>query len=908
MSNTDCATGFLCSSGLCVLPANLGGCEAGLTRCNGDDVEKCDATGQTWDSVTTCATGCVAGACAPEVCTPNTLRCDGDASEECTPSGNAWAFVQECPSHCDPTTGLCKAPICTPFAVTCSNDGLSLLTCDSFGASQTSAPCATGTLCEDGRCVAQVCTPGAKQCSNGASEVCAPDGSAWLLVNICPSACNPTTGLCLAPVCTPFAVACSADNSGVLTCDSLGATEVETPCGSGQICDTGRCQTVVCTPGAVRCASGNAATQVCNALGDGWNAGVACPYSCGTGASGAACLQPACAVNATRCSPVSPSALEQCKPDQTGWAFESFCATGCESTGATSAACQPLVCTPLSTECDPDTVHVDTCNQLGTAWAQTDVCPQGCAAGQCVTNSAGCNPGDLRCNGLDTQLCQSVANDPGVTQWSTTGTCLAGCESGACLPGGSCVQLKLEVGAPLTSGVPTAPADGLSRVLVYSDPILGEDGARIPDGQLFTVSATLPGGAPDGGALQLAIPTADADQTTPGSQVASSAGRIRFSVPAPALDAGTSGTVQVAAQLEQGGSCAAQGSFALSTATGVLGATVLLAEDFSTTAARDPVNTTANWSVTQQELNGAFPDAIGTGSDGNLTVTAAGSPYNLGASGYAPAFAVLGLAAQSAQLDGVAQGLSGGDEVLLWDAQGSAAGTGNAGTYELLTVESVDGAVVTFSTPVQNSYGAAADQDVATQRVSLQRVPHFATLTVAGGGTLTTNAWDGTKGGLVFFRATKLVLGGSSATGTAAIDVSGLGFRGGSSGLSGSTATAGEDATGVAGQDGLGGGAGGAGATGSGGSYGTQGTGSALGNTYGSKLLGKLFLGAGGGGTTNGNAGGNGGGAALIFADAIDFTNDAATPATVGIVRANGAGASGAGAGAGGSIGSARRP
>ncbi len=927
LANTDCATGFLCSGGECVLPANLGGCEAGRTRCNGDDVEQCDPTGETWQTVSTCATGCISGGCAPQICTPNAFRCDGDASEECTPSGNAWAFVQECASHCDQTTGQCKAPTCTPFATTCSADGLSIVTCDSFGASQTSTACATGSVCEAGRCVQQVCTPGAQRCDSSAVEQCALDGSAWLLLDLCASGCaqsglaaggadagssdgGASTASCLAPVCTPFAVQCSADDKSVMTCSSNGSAFTSTACGSGLICDTGRCQTVVCTPGAVRCAAGNGSLETCNALGDGWNAGQSCAHSCGQGSSGAACLAAVCEVGDTRCD---GNALEGCLPDETGWSFESFCATGCSGTGAgsadagQSASCNPLVCSPLTRRCDPDNpTAVDTCSQLGTEWDPTDLCPQGCAAGQCVTTSANCTVGDLRCNGIDTQACNGVSGAPGVTEWDTTGTCLNGCSSGACLPGGSCASVDggaqlvvLHLGAPMNdAGVPTAPADGKSSVLVYSDAIVGETNAPIADGTLFTVAATLPGGASDGGAAQVTISTADADPSTPGNQVATEGGRLRFTVAVPALAQGGSGTMLITAQLEQGGSCNATTQLALSTDPSVL-VTALLAEDFSTTTNRDPSTTTANWSTTQQALIGTWPDPIASGGDGSYTLSNS-TTLNLATSGFAPAFAVLGLSTQTVTLDGVAQGLSGGDEVLLWDAQGSSQGTGNAGTYELLTVQSTSGATVTFTTPIQNDYGAAADQDVSTQRVSLQRVPHFNVLTVPGGSTLTTSAWDGTKGGLIFLRAQRLVLGGApTGQSPALVEVSGLGFRGGAGGAS---ATQGEDQTGVAGQDGPGGGGGAAGATASGASYGTAGSGAAPGAIYGSKALGKLFLGSGGGGSTNGNAGGAGGGAAVLFADSIDFTVSSGA-STVGLVRANGgsAGAS-AGSGSGGTI------
>ena len=62
VANGDCAAGFLCAAGRCVLPANLGGCEPGRLRCNGADVEKCGANGLGWDLVGSCATGCSAGA------------------------------------------------------------------------------------------------------------------------------------------------------------------------------------------------------------------------------------------------------------------------------------------------------------------------------------------------------------------------------------------------------------------------------------------------------------------------------------------------------------------------------------------------------------------------------------------------------------------------------------------------------------------------------------------------------------------------------------------------------------------------------------------------------------------------------------------------------------------------------
>ena len=141
VANADCATGFLCAAGRCVLPANLGGCEPARKRCNGSDVEVCGADGLGWSLVTACPTGCSGGACRAQACSPGARRCEGDAAEACTPSGDAWALVQICPSHCDATTGQCKAPLCTPFSARCDPSGANaVLTCDSFGAASASPP------------------------------------------------------------------------------------------------------------------------------------------------------------------------------------------------------------------------------------------------------------------------------------------------------------------------------------------------------------------------------------------------------------------------------------------------------------------------------------------------------------------------------------------------------------------------------------------------------------------------------------------------------------------------------------------------------------------------------------------------------------------------------------------------
>ena len=802
LANADCAGGFVCAASKCELPANLGGCEPGRKRCNGADIERCQASGLGYDLVSTCATGCVAGACNPQVCSPGARRCDGDASQACTPAGDGWSLVQECPSHCNSTTGACTAPVCTPFATVCSADNLSVRTCDSFGASWTAAPC-----------------------------------------------------------------------------------------GAQQICDQGRCLSALCSPGQTRCAASGAAVEACNSLGDGWSTGLSCQFGCGQGQSGAACLAAACQPGGYRCA---GNALEACLPDQTGYAFVSFCATGCD---AAAGACSTPVCAPLARKCAADAAHVEVCADDGSAFVTLQpACPQGCAGGACVTSSAGCTPGDLRCNGDDAQLCAGVTGSPGVTSWSTLETCLAGCSSGACLPGGSCKSFALN------SAVAAAPGDGQGSILLYSDAILGGDGEQIPDGLEFTIAAS----ASDASRPQFL--SSDADPAMPGLQVRSAGGRIRAVLASPVVASGSVVTT-ASASLSQGASCS--GATTVTFAPPTAPQTTLVAEDFTDPARRNLAQTSADWDTTQGVLSASWPLAVGGGEDGPLVVGS--GTYNLSTT-YMPAFAVTGLSAQGVTVDGVPQGISGGDEVILWDAQGSASGSANAGSYEFLRVATVQGSQITFVGPVLGSYGAAADRDVATQRVVVQRVPHFSSLTVQSGATLTANHWSDGPGGLIFLRVgcpASHVQQAGVCDGVAIIqgevNLDAAGYRGGTTSACAAPSTltgCGEDQTGRAGNAG-----GGAGSGFCGGGYGTAGGSqngcASPGQPYGLPLLGRIFLGAAGGGGFSGEQGGSGGGAIAIAAQAISLASKPFQSAGVqqGRVHADGwPGSGSSGAGAGGSV------
>jgi hypothetical protein len=634
VQNGDCAAGFICASSRCSLPANLGGCEPNAARCNGADVERCSAGGLGWDHVTTCATGCTAGACRPQVCTPGAQRCEGDAAEACSPSGDAWALVQQCATHCNPDTGRCRSPSCAPFSARCD--------------------------------------PG------GANAV-------WV-------------------------------------CDAYGGGYVVTACAQNEVCN----------------------------------------------------------------------------------------------------------------------------------------------GGTCVSSSAGCRLEDVRCNGRDAQVCVSGA--PGTTRWQTRETCLSACNGGVCDGAGACASVALHAAAAV------APADGRSTVLFYSDPIQSAGGLALPDGQEFTVSA-----ATAGATAEAQIASADADPDLPGVQVKSVGGRVKFTVLAP-LAASSDALVTAQARLVAGATCgaAAQLTFAAGASQGVL-----VAEDFTARAAA--VAGGADWNTARGALVATFPRPVGDGRDGALSVPA-GTSLDLSTTSLAPAYQVLQLGATSARVNAAQAALQGGDEVILWDAQGVAAAAANAGGYEFLTVQSVSGDSATFSTAVRGFYGTGADQAVSTQRVVLQRVPRLSSLFIGPGATLTAPAWDGSKGGLLFLR----VSGAAVVQGD--IDMDGKGFRGASA-----LASFAEGMNGFNSGGGAGFGAGGGG-------YGAAGSGSNAGGSYGTATLGVLHLGAGGGCTSAcAPDAGRGGGAIVISARTLSLQSGTST-SWVGKLHAAGKSQAGMSGGAGGSL------
>jgi len=115
----------------------------------------------------------------------------------------------------------------------------------------------------------------------------------------------------------------------------------------------------------------------------------------------------------------------------------------------------------------------------------------------------------------------------------------------------------------------------------------------------------------------------------------------------------------------------------------------------------------------------------------------------------------------------VPTGLSVGDEIFLINLQGTATNYTTVGQYEMRKILTISGNTLTFDAPLVNAY------DGTTQKIMLQRIPQYADVTVSSGGTLTADAWNGTKNGVLAFRASGTV----TVTGTVSMD--GKGYRNG---------------------------------------------------------------------------------------------------------------------------------
>ncbi len=164
------------------------------------------------------------------------------------------------------------------------------------------------------------------------------------------------------------------------------------------------------------------------------------------------------------------------------------------------------------------------------------------------------------------------------------------------------------------------------------------------------------------------------------------------------------------------------------------------------------------------------------GKDGAFTASAANTTIN----SYTTLTAGAGAGDSTISVSSAA-GITAGDVLLVYQAQGAAISTanassygtvstlGNAGRYEYVSVASVAGTTITLGracslTPLRFSYSSGAQ---------VLRVPQYSSLTVNAGASIVAQAWNGSTGGVV------AAIVDGTATVNGSINANNLGFRGG---------------------------------------------------------------------------------------------------------------------------------
>jgi hypothetical protein len=350
--------------------------------------------------------------------------------------------------------------------------------------------------------------------------------------------------------------------------------------------------------------------------------------------------------------------------------------------------------------------------------------------------------------------------------------------------------------------------------------------------------------------------------------------------------------------------------------------------EFTVSQFHDQLSCIRDWLAERPgELGKELPEPC-LGTDGELVIETRGTlDTNHSCDRSEPdavAYAIVSWSGSTVVVGESAEGLAGGDEVLIWIAGSALSAPDRVGQMVSTKVLGAAGDTVTLDADIEGALGA-----LDSARAVLQRVPHYSAVTVSPGATLTVSPWNGETGGLLALRVSGTLLVHPEGQ----ITVDGLGFAGGP------TATAfnrdgfqGESWTGLGGggvSSTLGynedeqwwrpnAGGGGANITGGGGAHAGGATAGDSwdevatppqpGELYGVADLSRITLGSGGGAVANiydsPGPGGSGGGVLWLRADTIIALGTQALTAKGQDATAwtSGTWSYGAGGGAGGSL------
>jgi hypothetical protein len=419
----------------------LGPCQAGEYRCNGEYLLTCDGDSADWMLAQTCPTPELCDSTLEQcrVCSAGDVRCDGAAREECNAEGTAWVVIETCPSEamCNPT--FCGSCTAGEFACRGSGDtvGRELWECGPENVwSMKLDECTTAGVCAASldmaqtdpnwskKCVdAQCDTPGAYACEGPELRRCRQDLTAWEVLDTCASVelCqrgveNATVSHGLVDMCPVGCLSAGmfvCEEQALLRCrDDLTGYDVVTTCEGETDCNPtqGACG-APCTVGEYQC---NGA-ELRRCLGNHtWEEVKRCasPVLCyttfeGDLATSGDCTPPACEpAGGFACE---GAVLAECRQDLSGWETSDTCHSAALCS-ALDKRCNVPVCQADEYRCfdTPEgAAELRRCNAGLTGWDMVDVCGAGTF---CSNDPAdpGCKlecPSATRCNGTELERC-----------------------------------------------------------------------------------------------------------------------------------------------------------------------------------------------------------------------------------------------------------------------------------------------------------------------------------------------------------------------------------------------------------------------------------------------------------------------------------------------------------------------
>lgn len=467
-------------------------CVPNSTECDGDQIKTCSEDGTQWLATANCPDTedgtkqlCEENRCQPIICTPESIECvPGEQYHQfyqtcdsrgigwlkescgsgkiCLPNGdniicqtvscipgqkrcrvedetvevcnnNGTAFISdttcEAEQYCD--QGTCLPKQCEPDQFIC--EGLDeIRKCDSRGTRLSDPyPCGDGTLCQSNdtvgaSCIVKPCNPGDTLCDGDEIKYCKGDGSDWSNSALCPGQRVCEANQCVSVICNPNTYSCY---NSILRqqCNERG-TAYKTPisCGSGKICSgddsVATCITRVCEQGEKQCID-EQRYLVCNTTGDGFiisndTLNQQCDTDQRCDQDRNICMEIICDAGQYRCSTSGNQvSAQRCNDTGTSWELTEICPQGdpiCTEDGG----CEAKLCEPYEElQCIVEgESNFKRCNLNGNGFL-TDIehCPSGylCKSGSCTRQV--CTPGSPVCipNGNDASASYHTCNSDG---------------------------------------------------------------------------------------------------------------------------------------------------------------------------------------------------------------------------------------------------------------------------------------------------------------------------------------------------------------------------------------------------------------------------------------------------------------------------------------------------------------